>query len=171
MRIHQFIWVCLTLLCLFEYASTTNIPYDKGGEGWKIITAESTVQLEQRQRELNTLSSRQKCSCPSDWCHLQQGWYMSQPATQSSTPVVAYVTMWHFVNTDFPTVSYPQGKSLTDLEKLSVEATIVKFNANNITVAGVLCNGSGQLSSVLNKHNIEKLEYVEHSSLGQEMAF
>ena len=72
---------------------------------------------------------------------------------------------------DSPTVSYPQGKTLSDVEKVSAEATITKLNANNIPVAGVLCDGSGQLRSVLKKHNIEKLECVEHLSRGQESAF
>ena len=71
---------------------------------------------------------------------------------------------------DCPTVSYPQEKILSDVEKLSTEATIAKLNANNIPVAGVLCNGSGQLTSFLKKHNIGMLECVEHLSRGQERA-
>ena len=67
---------------------------------------------------------------------------------------------------DSPTVSYPQGKRLSDVEKLSAEATTAKLNANNIPVTGVLCDGSGQLTSVLKKHNIGKLECVEDLSRG-----
>ena len=69
------------------------------GKAAKIIAAESTAQLEQNQRELRDLLSHQDnngaiVAIDASYNNPPppKGRYMSQPATQSSTPVVEYVT-------------------------------------------------------------------------------
>ena len=117
-----------------------------------------------------------------------KGRCMSQPATQATAPVIEYNTERQMVvdmqtftqvcatgnvvcNHNCGYVNYPQGQSMSDVERRATEAIPAVMGKDNIAIAHVLSDGSTQIKSALVEHHIEKLECNLHVSRGQERLF
>lgn len=159
-----------------------------------VIITEGDKQLHRNRAKLEQFLSHdteKSAQLATDTCYNNpnKSRYMTLPATQACTPTFEYNTRRKLVvdlsvhsqvcqtgetvcrHSECPTVNYPQGTAMTDVEKKSLISTIKTFEDSSIPIETVLADGSTQLSSVLAQKNIEKHDCIHHLSRGQEREF
>lgn len=118
-----------------------------------------------------------------------KGRSMSLPATQSSIPIHEYTTNKQMMvdmqvfsqvcntgktmcsHTNCKSVNYPQGKAMSDVEKLGARSTSATMAKSNIKVTKVVCDGCKQILPGVEGENIEKLMCTIHVSRNQDKLF